>query len=78
MLSEASCLMLDGSGWGSIRREAPLLEHFAELLCVMRRAASAAHFYEAMKSRSDAYLEQKGLRRSDLPRAAYKVLTEER
>lgn len=70
--------MLDEAGFGSVRRNAFLLERIVELSRIMSRAASAAHFYETMNSRSNAYLKQKGLRRSDLPRAAYKVLTEER
>lgn len=70
--------MLNGASFGSVRRKAFLRERILELLRIMSRAASAAHYYEAMRYQSNAHLKQKGLRRSDLPRAAYKILTEER
>jgi hypothetical protein len=69
--------MLDGAGFGSVRRNAFLLERIVELSRIVSRAASAAHYYETMNSQSNAHLKQKGLRRSDLPRAAYMFLTEE-
>jgi len=44
---------------------------------IMVRAQAAAHLYTQLRHRSDADLARRGLRRSDLPRAAHDALTRE-
>ena len=48
-----------------------------EVLRICRRAGDAAHYYEELKPQSDQALEEKGLKRSDLPRAAFEKLSDE-
>jgi hypothetical protein len=46
-----------------------------EILSIFTRARGAANFYEELKPQSEADLAEKGLTRSDLPRAAFRKLT---
>lgn len=45
-----------------------------EVLSVLARAHIAAGHYEDLRRRSDADLASRGLRRADLPRAAFAIL----
>jgi hypothetical protein len=57
-------------------RHAPsLLERFSEILSILSQALSAAHHYEELSRKCDAALAERGLKRADLPRAAFKELT---
>ena len=47
-----------------------------EILSILSRAQIAAHHYEQLKPLSDSDLAAKGLTRSDVPRAAFRKLTE--
>jgi hypothetical protein len=47
-----------------------------EVLSVLARAHAAAGHYEELRRRSDADLASRGLRRADLPRAAFSILAE--
>ncbi len=53
-----------------------IIHHAVEIFHIWGRAWTAAHDYEALKRLSDADLSERGLGRSDLPRAAFHVLTE--
>lgn len=46
-----------------------------EVWRIQSRALSVAQAYETLRVASDPHLAHQGLRRSDLPRAAYKMLT---
>jgi|GEM_PF-5736420 len=54
-----------------------LLAWLFDVLAVCRRANAAAAHYEALQPLSDRALADKGLRRADLPRAAFDKLDEE-
>jgi hypothetical protein len=47
-----------------------------EVLRIQSRALSVAQAYETLRAASDPLLARQGLRRSDLPRAAYRMLTD--
>jgi hypothetical protein len=47
-----------------------------EILSICSRGLTAAHHYERLKSQSDTDLAAKGLQRGDVPRAAFRKLTE--
>ena len=47
-----------------------------EILSICSRGLIAAHHYERLKAQSDADLAANGLQRGDLPRAAFRKLTE--
>jgi hypothetical protein len=49
----------------------------AEVVRILSRALRAAHFYERLRPASDQLLAEQGLTHGDLPRAAYRVLTED-
>ena len=66
--------MQDG-GLGRNRRD--LIGTIREVFRIMARAQAAAHLYTQLRRRCDADLAKRGLRRSDLPRAAYDALTRE-
>jgi hypothetical protein len=53
------------------------LHRLREVLAICARARVAAHQYEELKPLSEADLAEKGLTRSDLPRAAFRKLTGE-
>jgi hypothetical protein len=53
------------------------LQRLREILSICARARVAAHHYEELKPLSEADLAEKGLTRSDLPRAAFRKLTGE-
>jgi hypothetical protein len=52
-----------------------VLARLIETLAVAARACAAAHYYEDLKRLSDDELASRGLRRADLPRAAFYFLT---
>ena len=52
-----------------------VLARLLEILDICRSACAAAHYYENMKPKSDLALDGKGLKRSDLPRAAFEKLS---
>ena len=47
-----------------------------EVLAIFTRARVAASYYEELKPQSQADLADKGLTKADLPRAAFRKLTE--
>ncbi len=47
-----------------------------DILSICAHGLVAAHHYEQLKSQSDADLAGKGMRRGDLPRSAFRKLTE--
>lgn len=47
-----------------------------EVLRIQSRALSVAEAYQALRAASEPLLARRGLRRSDLPRAAYRMLTD--
>jgi hypothetical protein len=60
------------------RRGGPSLFHrILEVLHICSRATAAAHQYEQLKPLSNEALAARGLKRDDLPRAAFDKLTEE-
>lgn len=62
-------------GLGRNRRD--LIGTIREVFRIMARAQAAAHLYTQLRHRCDADLAKRGLRRTDLPRAAYDALTRE-
>jgi hypothetical protein len=58
------------------RRGADLLQSLSEVLAVLSQALTASHHYEELRRKCDAALAQRGLNRADLPRAAYRELTQ--
>jgi hypothetical protein len=59
----------------SSQRRVIFLELFSEVLSIMSRASSTAHYYETLRVSSDQRLAEMGLKRSELPRAAFIALT---
>ena len=57
-----------------IARGPGLIERAREVFSICSRAADAAHAYEALKAMSGDELAKRGLKRADLPRAAYDKL----
>ena len=53
-----------------------VLSLLREVLSIFTRARVAANYYEELKPQSEADLAEKGLTRGDLPRAAFRKLTE--
>jgi hypothetical protein len=53
-----------------------LIKCARELLAICSRASAAAQTYEDLKRLSDQELAKRGLKRADLPRAAFDKLTE--
>ena len=53
-----------------------LIRSVVEVWRICSRVADAARAYEELAALSDAGLAKRGLRRSDVPRAALRVLTE--
>jgi uncharacterized protein YjiS (DUF1127 family) len=53
-----------------------LLSLLREVLAIFTRAQVAANYYEELKPQSEADLADKGLTRADVPRAAFRKLTE--
>ena len=51
------------------------IDRVVEVLAICSRACAAAHYYEAHTAMSDAALAARGLKRADLPRAAFDKLT---
>jgi hypothetical protein len=51
------------------------IELFFEVSSILSRSLAATHTYDVFRAASDCQLAQWGLRRSDLPRTAYLVLT---
>jgi hypothetical protein len=64
-------MQVDGLG----RNRCDLIGTIREVFRIMARAQAAAHFYTELRHRCDTDLAKRGLRRSDLPRAAYDALT---
>jgi hypothetical protein len=69
------------SGSAAAHNEAPyraleLWGYCAEAMHVCARACAAARHYEELKPMSDAALAARGLKRTDLPRAAFDKLNE--
>ncbi len=64
--------MQDG-GLGRNRRD--LIGTIREVLRIMARSQAATHLYTQLRPRCYADLAKRGLRRTDLPRAAYDALT---
>lgn len=58
--------------------DAGLLGVVTDVWLTLMRAQAAAQLYAELSRQSDATLAEKGLRRSDLTRAAYHALTSER
>jgi hypothetical protein len=58
-----------------LTRVAPNHPSLSEILSILSQALSAAHHYEQLSRQCDAALAKRGLRRADLPRAAYCELT---
>jgi len=56
---------------------ATVLRAIRDVFLIMARARAAAHLYTELRYRCDADLAKRGLRRGDLPRAAYDALTRE-
>jgi hypothetical protein len=54
-----------------------LIKRAGEIVTICLRAADAAHDYEKLKYMSDAELDKRGLKRSDLPRAVFDKLMQE-
>ena len=59
----------------SSQHRAVFLELFSDVLSIMSRASSAAHDYQALRCSSNQRLAEMGLKRSELPRAAFIALT---
>ena len=53
-----------------------IFNRLPEVLRICRRAQEAAHYYEELKPQSNQALAGKGLKRSDLPRAAFEKLSD--
>jgi hypothetical protein len=53
-----------------------LFDRLLEVMRVCRRAQEAAHYYEELKPQSARALAEKGMKRSDLPRAAFRKLND--
>jgi hypothetical protein len=60
---------------GRLRR---MLRTVGEMLTICSRAQAAAQHYEDLKPMSNADLAERGLDRADVPRAAFRKLTEEK
>jgi hypothetical protein len=60
--------------WQTASAGRRVINRLLEVLRVCRRSQEAAHYYEKLKSQSDQALAGKGLKRSDLPRAALEKL----
>ena len=58
-----------------LRHTSGFLESLPEILSILSQALVVAHHYEALSGQCNAALAQRGLKRSDLPRAAYNELT---
>jgi hypothetical protein len=54
-----------------------VLRMLCDLMAVCRKASSAAHHYQDLKSLSDQALAEKGLERKDLARVAFDRLSQE-
>jgi hypothetical protein len=52
-----------------------LFERLLEILTILSQAASASHLYDDLSHQCDGALAERGLKRADLPRAAYNELT---
>jgi hypothetical protein len=55
-----------------------LLRAIRDVFLIMARARAAAQLYAELSRKCDTDLADRGLKRSDLPRAAYNELTRER
>ena len=55
--------------------KAAWIELLFEVSSILSRSLAATHTYDVFRAASDSQLAQWGLRRSDLPRTAYLVLT---
>ena len=53
-----------------------VVRNVREILAICSRGLIAAHHYEQLKSQSDTDLAAKGLQRGDVPRSAFRKLTE--
>jgi hypothetical protein len=67
--------MLDACLERPKRRAAGLLDRLSEIWSIPSQAYSAAHLYEELSHKCDSALAEQGLKRSDVPRAAYYELT---
>ncbi len=67
--------MLDAYLERPTRQAALLLERLSEIWSILSQAHSAAHLYEELSRKCDNTLAEQGLKRSDVPRAAYHELT---
>jgi hypothetical protein len=54
-----------------------LLRAIRDVFVVVARAGAAAHLYDELSRKCETALAEKGLKRADLPRAAYDALTRE-
>jgi|RhiMethySRZTD1v2_1073278.scaffolds.fasta_scaffold264168_4 hypothetical protein len=67
--------MLDAYPERPTRHAARLLDRLSEIWSILSQAYSAAHLYEELSRKCDSALAEQGLKRSDVPRAAYHELT---
>lgn len=66
---------MQSGGRGCNRRDAGLLGAIRDVLLIMARARAATQLYDELSRKCDTALAEKGLKRADLPRAAYDALT---
>jgi hypothetical protein len=67
--------MLDACLKRPTRHAARLLDRISEIWSILSQAHSATHLYEELSRKCDSALAEQGLKRSDVPRAAYHELT---
>jgi hypothetical protein len=75
MANAGAFQMLDTYRERPTRHAASLLDRLSEIWSILLQAHSAAHLYEELRSKCDSALAEQGLKRSDVPRAAYHELT---
>jgi len=66
---------MQSGGRGRNRCDAGLLGAVRAVFLIMARARAAAQLYDELSRKCDTDLAEKGLKRADLPRAAYDALT---
>ena len=70
-------LRISGQAFAGVRgRWRIATRNVREILSICSHGLTAAHHYERLKSQSDADLSANGLQRGDVPRAAFRKLTE--
>ena len=75
MATRGAIQMLDAYLERPTRHAARLLDLLSEIWSILSQAHAAAHLYEELSRKCDSALAEQGLKRSDVPRAAYHELT---